>query len=102
AHPFDVAASRAAVANEQPMSPAERRLMIVVALTFAAWMTRLVLGPYLPEGSWTDGTIAIIASLALFLLPDGTGRPLLLWEEANRAPWGVIMMFGGGLALAAG
>jgi len=102
AHPFDVAAARAAVANEQPMGPAERRLMIVVALTFAAWMTRLVLGPYLPEGSWTDGTIAIIASLALFLLPDGTGRPLLLWEEANRAPWGVIMMFGGGLALAAG
>jgi len=102
AHPFDVAAARAAVANEQPMGPAERRLMIVVALTFAAWMTRLVLGPYLPEGSWTDGTIAIIASLALFLLPDGTGRPLLVWEEANRAPWGVIMMFGGGLALAAG
>ncbi|HCO45947.1 MAG TPA: C4-dicarboxylate ABC transporter, partial [Erythrobacter sp.] len=88
AHPFDVAAARAAVANEQPMGPAERRLMIVVALTFAAWMTRLVLGPYLPEGSWTDGTIAIIASLALFLLPDGTGRPLLVWEEANRAPWG--------------
>ena len=94
AHPFDVAAARAAVANEQPMGSAERRLMIVVALTFAAWMTRLVLGPYLPEGSWTDGTIAIIASLALFLLPDGTGRPLLVWEEANRAPWGVIMMFG--------
>ena len=102
AHPFDVAAARAAVANEQPMGSAERRLMIVVALTFAAWMTRLVLGPYLPEGSWTDGTIAIIASLALFLLPDGTGRPLLVWEEANRAPWGVIMMFGGGLALASG
>ena len=102
AHPFDVAAARAAVANEQPMGSAERRLMIVVALTFAAWMTRLVLGPYLPQGSWTDGTIAIIASLALFLLPDGTGRPLLVWEEANRAPWGVIMMFGGGLALAAG
>ena len=37
-----------------------------------------------------------------FLLPDGTGRPLLTWAEADRAPWGVIMMFGGGLALAAG
>jgi solute carrier family 13 (sodium-dependent dicarboxylate transporter), member 2/3/5 len=36
---------------------------------------------------WTDGTIAVIAALALFLLPDGTGRPLLVWREADRAPW---------------
>jgi sodium-dependent dicarboxylate transporter 2/3/5 len=84
------------------MGSAERRLMVIVGLTFLAWMTRLIVAPYLPEGSWTDGTIAIIASLALFLLPDGTGRPLLIWEEADNAPWGVIMMFGGGLALAAG
>jgi sodium-dependent dicarboxylate transporter 2/3/5 len=38
----------------------------------------------------------------LFVIPDGTGRAILNWDEANRAPWGVIMMFGGGLALAAG
>ena len=42
------------------------------------------------------------ARLLLFVIPDGTGRPILNWDEANRAPWGVIMMFGGGLALAAG
>ncbi|MBX7528614.1 SLC13 family permease [Qipengyuania vesicularis] len=101
-HPFDVGAARAAIVDETPMGTAERRLLAVVAITFLAWMTRLLVAPYLPEGSWTDGTIAIIASLALFLLPDGTGRPLLVWKEADRAPWGVIMMFGGGLALAAG
>ena len=101
-HPFDVRAAQAAIVSDAPMGPAERRLMVLVALTFLAWMTRLIVAPYLPEGSWTDGTIAIIASLALFLLPDGTGRPLLIWQEADRAPWGVIMMFGGGLALAAG
>ncbi len=100
--PFDVAAARAAIANTTPMSSAERRVVAVVAVTFVAWMTRLWVAPYLPDGSWTDGTIAIVASLALFVLPDGTGRRLLVWEEANRAPWGVIMMFGGGLALAAG
>lgn len=101
-HPFDVGAARAAVEDDLPMGSAERRLMLIVGVTFVAWMTRLLLAPYLPAGAWTDGTIAIIASLVLFLLPDGTGRPLLVWEEANRAPWGVIMMFGGGLALAAG
>ena len=101
-HPFDVEAARTAILDETPMGTAERRLLIVVAITFLAWMTRLLVEPYLPDDSWTDGTIAIIASLALFLLPDGTGRPLLVWKEADRAPWGVIMMFGGGLALAAG
>ncbi len=102
AYEFDVAAAQSAIANPHPMGSAERRVMMVVAVTFLAWMTRLLVAPYLPAGSWTDGTIAIIASLALFLLPDGTGRPLLVWKEADRAPWGVIMMFGGGLALAAG
>ncbi|QZD90411.1 anion permease [Qipengyuania aurantiaca] len=102
AHPFDVEAARTAIVDDRPMGTPERRLILVVGVTFLAWMTRLLVAPYLPDGSWTDGTIAILASLALFLLPDGTGRPLLVWKEADRAPWGVIMMFGGGLALAAG
>ncbi|MFL0355777.1 SLC13 family permease [Erythrobacter sp. GH1-10] len=101
-HPFDVVAARAAIDDHAPWSPAEKRLVPVIAITFLLWMTQRWVAPFLPEGSWVDGTIAIIASMALFLLPDGTGRPLLVWKEADRAPWGVIMMFGGGLALAAG
>ncbi len=101
-HPFDVAAARAAIDDHAPWSPAEKRLVPVIAVTFLAWMTQRWVSPFLPEDSWTDGTIAVIASMALFLLPDGTGRPLLKWNEADRAPWGVILMFGGGLALAAG
>lgn len=99
---FDAAAARAAIPVERTWSTPEKRLVPVVAVTFLLWMGQPLLGPLLPEGSLTDGTIAIAASLTLFLLPDGTGRALLDWEEANRAPWGVIMMFGGGLALAAG
>lgn len=102
AHPFDVAAARAAIDDHAPWTAPERRLLPVIALAFAAWTTQLWVAPLLPGDSWTDGTIAILAALALFLLPDGTGRPLLEWHEADRAPWGVIMMFGGGLALAAG
>lgn len=102
ARPFDAAAARAAIPVERAWSVPEKRLVPLVAITFLLWMGQPLIEPVLPAGSLTDGTIAIAASLCLFLLPDGTGRPLLNWEEANRAPWGVIMMFGGGLALAAG
>lgn len=107
AHPFDVASARDAIHDDAPWTSAEKRLVPIIAITFVMWMTQRWVAPYLPPNSWTDGTIAIIAALTLFLLPDGTkengkSRPLLKWDEANRAPWGVIMMFGGGLALAAG
>lgn len=101
-HPFDVRKARAAIDTHAAWTLPEKRLVPLVALTFVAWMSVPLVEPYLPAGSWEDGTIAIIAGLALFLIPDGTGRPLLVWKEADRAPWGVIMMFGGGLALAAG
>ena len=101
-HPFDVEAARSAIDTHSQWSIPERRLLPIIAITFALWMTAPWIKPMLPDGSWTDGTIAIAAGIALFILPDGTGRPLLVWQEADRAPWGVIMMFGGGLALAAG
>jgi len=102
AHPFDLAAARASIDDQTEWTLPEKRLVPIIIITFALWMSRQFVAPYLPEGSWTDGSIAVLASLALFLLPDGTGRPLLIWSEADRAPWGVIFMFGGGLALAAG
>lgn len=101
-HPFDIAAARESIDPHGPWTQAELRLVPVIALTFVAWMLRGWVAPYFPEGSLTDGTVAIAASLALFVLPDGTGRRLLEWHEANRAPWDVLMMFGGGLALAGG
>jgi sodium-dependent dicarboxylate transporter 2/3/5 len=102
AHPFDVSAASAAIHSDAAWTAPEKRLVPIAIVTFIAWVTQPLVAPLLPPGSWTDGTIAVIAALALFLLPDGTGRPLLVWHEAERAPWSVIFMFGGGLALAAG
>jgi len=102
AHAFDLAAARAAIDSHSAWSKPEQRLVPLVFVTFIGWVTQPLVAPLLPAGSWTDGTIAVIAALALFLLPDGTGRPLLVWKEAERAPWSVIFMFGGGLALAGG
>ena len=101
AHPFDGVAAAAALGKQAIWSTAERRVVPVFLLVLVAWIAQPWLEPFLPKGALTDGTIAVAGSLLLFVLPDGTGRPLLVWKEADRAPWGVIMMFGGGLALAA-
>lgn len=99
---FDPAAARAAIAGATQWSAPERRLVPVVALALACWLSQPLIEPLFPKGGLTDGTIAAVAGLILFVLPDGTGRPMLLWKEANRAPWDVVLMFGGGLSLAMG
>jgi sodium-dependent dicarboxylate transporter 2/3/5 len=101
-HDFDAEAARAGIGEAGPWSIAEKRLVPLVAAVVLAWVAVPLVSSWLPKDSLTDGTVAIFGALLLFLIPDGTGRAILNWEEANRAPWGVIMMFGGGLALAAG
>lgn len=100
-HAFDTQAAHDAVDTHGVWSTPEKRLVPIIVVTFLLWMGMNWLKPVLPAGSLTEGTVAIAASLALFLMPDGTGRALLNWDEAERAPWGVLLMFGGGLAVAA-
>lgn len=73
----------------------------VTALTAAAWMTRPVLARWLPGVS--DAGIAIAGALALFLLSAAAAKrePLLRWDDVEALPWGVLILFGGGLSLAA-
>ncbi len=99
---FDPAAALAGIGEAGAWSTAEKRLVPLIAAVLAGWIALPFITPYLPKDSLTDGTIAVAGALLLFLIPDGTGRPILNWKEANRAPWDVIMLFGGGLALAAG
>lgn len=91
-------------------SRAERRVAWVFAVTAVAWVLRAPknLGDVVVPGLQTlapalrDSTIAMAAALVLFVAPrgDGTGRPLLTWSRARRIPWGVLILFGGGLSLA--
>jgi sodium-dependent dicarboxylate transporter 2/3/5 len=99
---FDPAAARAGIGEAGAWSTAEKRLVPLVAAVVLGWILVPLISSYLPADALTDGSIAILGALLLFVIPDGTGRAILNWDEANRAPWGVIMMFGGGLALAAG
>ncbi|MEJ2547709.1 MAG: DASS family sodium-coupled anion symporter [Gemmatimonadota bacterium] len=84
-----------------PMRSPERRVAAVFALTAVAWMTRPLLQDWIPGLS--DAGIAIGAALLLFLIPAGEpgGGRLLTWRQAEATPWGVLVLFGGGLSLAA-
>lgn len=83
-----------------PASPAERRVAAVFVLVALAWITRPLLDDLVPGLS--DAGIAVAGGLALFLVPAGVpeGGALLGWRDAERLPWGVLVLFGGGLSLA--
>lgn len=81
----------------------EKTVLVVFLLTAIAWITRSFLLVQLVPGL-DDTIIAVIAGVLLFLLPAAKdkGRKILQWEEAVKLPWGVLLLFGGGLALAEG
>ncbi len=84
------------------ISRQEKTVLTVFILTALGWITRsFLLQPILP---FIDDTIiAITAGVVLFILPSGKGnKRLLVWEDTVRVPWGIIILFGGGMALAKG
>ena len=82
------------------MSPPERRVAAVFALTAGLWISSTLLRTLVPGLS--DTGIALFGALLLFLLPTGRGdrETVLNWTWARRLPWGVLLLFGGGLSLA--
>lgn len=91
---------RTELAELGPLSRGEKRVGAVFLITALAWIFQPVLGQWLPGVN--DTSIAIAAAIALFLLPvDWQKRSFLMdWETALKLPWGVLLLFGGGLSLA--
>ena len=83
----------------------ERRVLMIFALTALAWITRKE-----PFGGWTellgvnanDASVALTAVILMFVVPNGRGEKLLDWPTAASIPWGVLLLFGGGICLAKG
>jgi len=85
-----------------PITPQEKRVIVVFAVTALLWITRPLLNGALPGLSLSDPAIALFGALALFLIPaDLENRVFLMnWQWAKKLPWGVLILFGGGLSLA--
>jgi solute carrier family 13 (sodium-dependent dicarboxylate transporter), member 2/3/5 len=81
----------------------ERLIFAVFVFTAFCWITRtFILTKFIPN--LDDTIIAILAGIILFLLPaksNGETR-ILAWADAKNLPWGILLLFGGGLAIAAG
>ena len=84
----------------------EIRTLAVFAVTALLWITRKE-----PFGGWSelagmpgahDSSVALLAVLAMFLIPNGKGEKLLDWETAKRIPWGILLLYAAGIAIARG
>lgn len=87
-----------------PLSPPERRLVWVFGTVIAAWISGSLFW-YAHVPNCNDTVVAILGALTLFFLPSSNARrdlPLLDWDNAQKIQWGVLLFFGGGLALAKG
>jgi len=88
-----------------PMTTPEKRTAIVFVFIALAWVTRPLLQQIPGLAALNDTIIAVVGAVSLFLIPSGEKQQkntrLLNWSTAKGIPWGVLLLFGGGLSLAA-
>ena len=82
----------------------EKRVFVIFLMTALLWVFRSPINNIPGMEGLTDPGIAMLCSLTLFLTPSGGGQDynLLEWKDAEKGvPWGILLLFGGGLSLAA-
>lgn len=83
------------------MTTVEKRVLAVFVLTAVLWITRSLINQ-LGIIRLDDNMIALIGGVALFVVPSGKNpkEGLLVWDDTRRLAWGILLLFGGGIALA--
>lgn len=77
----------------------EKLVLVVFIFTALMWISRSFLQKFIPN--LDDTVIAMFSGILIFILPNKERtRKLITWEEAVKMPWGIIILFGGGMALA--
>jgi solute carrier family 13 (sodium-dependent dicarboxylate transporter), member 2/3/5 len=100
-----------------PLSVAEKRVMVIFIITALLWILTGPINKIQGYIKLNDTIIALMCAVALFICPSGYGKHgrnlnekeednscnnLLEWADTKKMPWGILILFGGGLALAAG
>ncbi len=82
----------------------EKRVLWIFGITIALWMSRTTLKAIFPMIQLSDTGISVLGALALFAVPMSFKKRdfPLDWEDTQKLPWGILILFGGGLALAKG
>lgn len=84
-----------------PASAAEKRTAILFVLLVAGWLLRDQISTFTGLQGLSDAGIAMAIAVLAFIVPAGSKKGALVgWEDTKDLPWGVLILFGGGLALA--
>ena len=81
-----------------PMSRGEKIVLAIFCITSLAWITRPFLSLFI--SGLSDTVIAIFAAVSMFLIPVDRKNYVLSWDKTKNIPWGILLLFGGGLTLA--
>ena len=86
-----------------PWTSGEIRVALIFSVTATLWMTRQWVEPIITPYGWflPDHAIGLAGALTMFTLRDHAGKPLLRWKDGRKIEWGILLLFGGGLSLAA-
>lgn len=77
----------------------QKRVLLLFACVILLWVFRSNIVDWV-QIEIKDATIAILGAFLLFLIPSEQNEPLLKWQDTVRIPWGILVLFGGGIALA--
>ncbi|WP_298316122.1 DASS family sodium-coupled anion symporter [uncultured Aquimarina sp.] len=82
----------------------ERRVLTIFCVVIFLWISRTTINGFFPDLKLSDTGISMMGAFALFVIPFrlSKGEFTLIWKDTQKLPWGILILFGGGLALASG
>ncbi len=92
------------LADLGPMTANEIHVLRIFSITVFLWVFRSLINSFFPSLGLSDTMISVVCAIALFSIPQNfkTAKFILKWEDTSKLAWGILILFGGGLALAKG